>query len=94
LHFDREIFLLDDALSAVDVGVEKLLMDTLLLGALARRTRILTTHRLSVLPQVDRVLFLDQGRLIADGKYADLLAVHAEFRTFIETLESAPEGPV
>lgn len=87
VHFDRPIFLLDDALSAVDVGVEKLLMETLLMGALAGRTRILTTHRLSVLPFVDRVLYLDQGRLVADGKYTELLANHSEFRGFIETLE-------
>jgi len=63
MGLDREILLLDDCFSAVDVGTEKHLVENLLLGQWKNKTRLLVTHRLSVLPQCDSVWTLEGGRL-------------------------------
>lgn len=63
-HFaGRPIVLLDDCLSAVDVETERVLLDDLIGGAWRDKTRILVTHRLSVLPRADRVLVMERGTL-------------------------------
>ncbi|MEN9809105.1 MAG: hypothetical protein RLZZ488_672 [Pseudomonadota bacterium] len=59
----RELLLLDDCLSAVDVATEKHLIDELLFGEWNMKTRLLVTHRLSVLPHCHEVWQLSDGRL-------------------------------
>jgi len=59
----RDILLLDDCLSAVDVGTEKSLVNNLILGHWRSKTRLLVTHRLSVLPFCDQVWTLEQGKI-------------------------------
>lgn len=87
VHFyDAEIMLLDDCLSAVDVDTEQKLFEQLLLGAWNTRTRILVTHRLSALHRVDRILFLEDGKLIDQGKYEELLARSEKFRDYTTTV--------
>lgn len=79
----RPILLIDDALSAVDVKTEKVLVDRLLVGEWANSTRLLVTHRFSVLPLVDRVLFMRGGRVVAQGPYQQLMRDCAEFRAHV-----------
>jgi ATP-binding cassette, subfamily B, multidrug efflux pump len=62
LH-QRSIVLLDDTFSAVDVETEKKLIERLVLGAWKQHTRILVTHRLSILEYADKVYVMDHGRL-------------------------------
>lgn len=59
----RGIVLLDDCLSAVDVETEKRLIELLICGAWQHKTRILVTHRLSVLEHADQVWLLEHGQL-------------------------------
>ena len=59
----RELLLLDDCLSAVDVATEKQLIDNLIFGLWKDKTRLLVTHRLSVLPFCHDVWTLESGRL-------------------------------
>lgn len=63
-YFDRDIILLDDCLSALDVHTEEKINQTLLNGAWKSKTRILVTHRLSILPECDRVLFMENGKIV------------------------------
>lgn len=81
------ILLLDDCLSALDVDTEKRLIQNLMKGLWKDRTRILVTHRLSVLSEVDRVLFIHNGELKAFGKFNDLIRKNAEFKTFVQAAE-------
>ena len=67
------IVLLDDPLSAVDVHTEDVLVERLLFGRLRRATRIVVTHRLTHLERFDRVLFLVNGKLVAQGHYRELM---------------------
>lgn len=87
-HFSRRpIVLLDDCLSAVDVDTERRLLDELIEGAWSHKARLLVTHRLSVLPRVDRILFMQKGRIVMEGPYDELMRNSAEFRQFTSSLE-------
>ncbi len=94
-YLKRPVILLDDALSAVDVETERLLFDSLLFGTWANTTRLMVTHRLSVLDRVDRVLFLRDGRIIDQGTLVELVARNRDFREFIHSMgteeSSAPK---
>lgn len=81
------VILMDDALSAVDVETEAKLMKGFIKGALKDRTRILVTHRLSVLRETDAVLFMAGGRVAAFGSFDQLFSENTAFREFTATLE-------
>jgi ATP-binding cassette subfamily C (CFTR/MRP) protein 1 len=57
--------LLDDVLSALDSHVGAHVMDACLLDLLANTTRVLVTHKLDVLPAVDSIIVLGQGKVLA-----------------------------
>lgn len=90
----RRIVLLDDCLSAVDVDTERRLISSLIEGAWKGHTRLLATHRLSVLPLCHEVIFLDEGRVEERGTFDELLARSARFRDFVRREEQCREVPV
>ncbi|MCX7978605.1 MAG: ATP-binding cassette domain-containing protein [Bdellovibrionaceae bacterium] len=90
----RPILLLDDVLSALDKDTETQVMNNLLTGAWKDRTRILVTHRLSVLRHVDRILFMRDGRIVDQGNFEELFRRNQEFRQFSQSLvEEKPPSP-
>jgi ABC-type multidrug transport system fused ATPase/permease subunit len=89
VHFHKApILLLDDCLSAVDVDTEEKLFTQLLNGAWAERTRILVTHRLAVLSRVDRIIFLQEGQVVDDGTFSELMARSQLFRDYTSSVEA------
>jgi ATP-binding cassette, subfamily B, multidrug efflux pump len=80
------IILMDDCLSAVDVETEEKLIKNLLAGAWSDSTRILVTHRLSVLKKVDRIIFLKEGQLLDVGHYDHLIEKSPQFKEFVATI--------
>lgn len=89
----RPIVLLDDALSAVDVDTERKLFDTLLFGEWKNATRLMVTHRLSVLDRVDRVLFMQDGAIVDQGSFAELVERSAAFQAFVSSMGTEGESP-
>ncbi|KAM9837504.1 ATP-binding cassette sub-family C member 3 isoform 1-T1 [Aulostomus maculatus] len=85
LYSDAEVYLLDDPLSAVDAHVAKHIFDNLLgpEGALMGKTRILVTHGISFLPQVDNILVMVDGRVSEMGSYQELLQQNGAFAEFL-----------
>lgn len=82
-QFDRPVVLLDDCLSAVDVDTENRLIHDLIAGEWRDKTRILVTHRLSVLSHVDRILFMDGGEISDSGTFEELMQRSRKMREMI-----------
>lgn len=70
------ILLLDEATSALDNRTQAIVSQSL---ARLNITRIVIAHRLSTIAHVDRVLVMDQGRLVQQGRFEDLLAAPGLF---------------
>ncbi|KDQ12182.1 hypothetical protein BOTBODRAFT_34790 [Botryobasidium botryosum FD-172 SS1] len=91
-YYDADIVLLDDPLSAVDSHVSKHIVDQCLLnGPMAGKTRILATHQLHVVPFVDYIYFMQDGRIAEQGTYAELIADGGDFARLIEEFGSMEE---
>ena len=67
------VLVLDDPMSAVDTQTERLLVENLR-PAVAGRTVLVATQRLSTIGVSDRAVVLDEGRIVEDGRPADLIA--------------------
>jgi ATP-binding cassette subfamily B protein len=76
---DPPILVLDDALSAVDSETESTIINALQQRQ-GRKTTIVIAHRLSTLAHADRVIVLDAGRIIQEGRHADLVRKDGLYR--------------
>ncbi|KAJ7322782.1 hypothetical protein OS493_032967 [Desmophyllum pertusum] len=72
VYSDADIYLLDDPLSAVDTKVGKTLFESCILGHLSGRIRLLVTHQLQYLKDVDRIAVMEKGSIIHQGRYKEL----------------------
>ncbi len=77
------LLVLDDALSAVDAATEAAILSELR-AARRRQTTIVIAHRVSTVHEADRVLVLDGGRVVQQGRPGDLLAVDGPYRRLWE----------
>ena len=78
---DAPILLLDEATSALDSEVEAAIQKTLY-GMMEGKTVITIAHRLSTIAQMDRILVLDEGRIVEDGDHDALLALGGLYSQF------------
>jgi ATP-binding cassette subfamily B multidrug efflux pump len=78
---DAPILLLDEATSALDSEVEAAIQQTLY-GMMKGKTVIAIAHRLSTIAQMDRIIVMDQGRIIEDGTHNALLARNGQYARF------------
>ncbi|XP_054702251.1 ATP-binding cassette sub-family C member 3 isoform X2 [Grus americana] len=85
VYSNSDIYLLDDPLSAVDSHVAKHIFDKVIGpdGVLKGKTRILVTHGISFLPQVDHIVVLADGKISEMGSYQDLLKQNKAFAEFL-----------
>jgi ATP-binding cassette subfamily B multidrug efflux pump len=82
LIFDPEIVILDEATSNIDSQMEQLLQ-TASKKLIQNRTSIVIAHRLSTIFSCDRILVLDNGRVIEDGSPQELAAKDSEFKKML-----------
>ncbi|KAF9942225.1 hypothetical protein BGZ67_002558 [Mortierella alpina] len=83
---NADIYLLDDPLSAVDAHVDQHLWNQLLgpQGLLKDKTRILVTHGIHHLDQVDQILVMKDGEIAETGHYEELMAAQQSFYELIK----------
>jgi ABC-type bacteriocin/lantibiotic exporter with double-glycine peptidase domain len=72
VYSDREIFLMDDPISALDANVKKKIFKNVFMSKLKQKTRILVTHAVDFLHLVDRIILLKQGRVVFQGAYEEV----------------------
>ncbi|NXT99371.1 MRP1 protein, partial [Buphagus erythrorhynchus] len=89
------IYLLDDPLSAVDAHVGQHIFEHVLgpNGLLKDKTRVLVTHTINILPQVDNIVFLVDGIISETGSYQELLQKNGAFAEFLHSHVTAEEKP-
>ena len=83
VYANKDIYLLDDVLSAVDVHVGRSLFDGVLRGALSGKTVFIVTHQLQYLPEVDGIIVVREGEIQEQGTYKELMAKKGSFYNLI-----------
>lgn len=85
------ILILDDSVSAVDTKTEKTILGNLF-ETRQGKTTILIAHRISTVERMDRILFIDDGELVATGTHDELYASNAAYRKMVDLQKLEDEG--
>ncbi|MFT4192273.1 MAG: ABC transporter transmembrane domain-containing protein [Comamonas sp.] len=86
---DAPILLLDEATSALDAESERM-VQAALAAAMRQRTTLVIAHRLATVVQADRIVVMDQGRIVEQGSHAELLAAGGTYARLAALQFSAP----
>uniref|UniRef100_A0A673KPL3 Multidrug resistance-associated protein 9-like n=1 Tax=Sinocyclocheilus rhinocerous TaxID=307959 RepID=A0A673KPL3_9TELE len=90
VYSNRDIFLLDDPLSAVDAHVGKHIFEECIKKELKGKSVILITHQLQYLEFCDQVLLLDNGELKEAGTHSDLMKAKGRYAHLINNFQKNP----
>ncbi|XP_077984677.1 ATP-binding cassette sub-family C member 5-like [Glandiceps talaboti] len=85
LYASRDIYLLDDPLSAVDVKVGKHIFNHYIKGALQEKTVIFVTHQLQYLSGCDYILVMSDGRIREHGTHDQLMTKGGQYASVMDT---------
>ncbi len=91
LLMDPSVLILDDAVSAVDMGVEEAI-GAALREERAGRTTLIIAHRLSTISLADRVVFTEGGAVVATGTHAELMATEPRYVQVLADAEARAEA--
>ena len=80
---DAPILILDDAVSAVDISTEKTILSNLR-KTRAGKTTLLIAHRISTITSMDKIVFLDEGKVVDVGTHEELYARCEDYRTMVQ----------
>ena len=88
---EAPILILDDSVSAVDTKTEKTILENLR-RTRAGKTTILIAHRISTIEKLDKILFLEEGRLAAVGTHETLYRTNPAYRKMVDLQKLEEEG--
>ena len=80
---DASILILDDSVSAVDTDTERIILNNLK-ETRKGKTTILIAHRVTTIEQMDKVLFVDEGKIIAFGTHDELYASCDDYKKMVD----------
>jgi ATP-binding cassette subfamily B protein/subfamily B ATP-binding cassette protein MsbA len=89
---DPRILILDEATSNLDTESERLIQASLqtLMGG---RTSFVIAHRLSTIAHADRILVLENGRIVEQGRHEELMQASGRYRDMVDLQTSPPVSP-
>lgn len=88
---DPPVFILDEATSNIDTNTERIIQKSL--DSVARgRTCIIIAHRLSTITGVDRIIVLEQGKIVEEGSHRQLMTKKSLYYNMFETLSRTGEA--
>lgn len=90
---DPQILILDDGASALDAKTE-IQIQQAISDVLRTRTTLITTHRLAIIAQADKILILDKGRVVGFGSHEELIKGNVFYRKLFERHFELPEYEV
>ena len=89
---DPKILILDEATSNLDTESERLIQGSLR-TLMAGRTSFVIAHRLSTIAHADRILVLENGRIVEQGRHEELMSVSGRYRSMVDLQTSPPPQP-
>ncbi len=93
LYKEASILILDDSVSAVDTDTEKVIIGNLRENRKGRTT-ILIAHRISTVEKMDKIIYIDDGKIGAVGTHDELIATCPDYRTMVELQKLEEEREV
>ncbi len=93
MYQDADVYILDDPLSAVDVHVGRHIFENFIDGAIRDKARLLVTNQLSYLPQADKIIMIENGKIIAQGTYDECQSCAAFVRLVSEHNAKSGDDP-
>ncbi|KAF1518623.1 Multidrug resistance-associated protein 1, partial [Eudyptes sclateri] len=94
VYCNADVYLFDDPLSAVDAHVGKHIFEKVIgpKGILKNKTKVLVTHAINYLPQMDTILVMTDGEISEMGSYQQLLKQDGAFAEFLRTYANAEQS--
>ena len=90
---EASILILDDSVSAVDTKTEKVIIDNLRENRRGRTT-ILIAHRISTVEKMDKIIFVDEGKIVAVGTHEELINNSPDYKLMVELQKLEEEKEV
>ncbi len=94
IYSQRDIYLFDDVLSAVDAKVGKHIVENCLLGLISDKTRVLATHQLSLISKADQIIFIDDDGKIDMGTPEKLQYQNTKFQSLMNFSKASDDEEV
>ncbi|XP_053972249.1 ATP-binding cassette sub-family C member 5-like isoform X1 [Hylaeus volcanicus] len=85
LYANRDIYFLDDPLSAVDAHVGSYIFKNLILGALKDKCVLFVTHQVQFLKHCDQIYLMKNGKIVEQGTHDELIQLKKEYVTMVNS---------